>query len=571
MNLNLLYESYIYQPENYEKHALFEKFWGKIPKKFNQIEKSIVKQGIQSRVSEKSNIEEQEALYKVILDFHKKNKFMTPQINDLLDNWFDSIGSVECGHQPIYLGGSSFLFNKLTFSSYLSSNSLTNLKMSPIFFIGDHDEIQNELTISRLPQAYSQTGLELKSDYDDKYVLTPMHKLPKPEKNLLIDHINKIKSNYRELFKFSKIKPENRPLLEARMEEIIGIIYESYFKSENTISDWITQLIGDILIYKNKIPLLMAKGSDKGLKKLILPYLENLLSEDNRTNLISILNEYNGLIGNSGYKAGLSLRGDDYVPFFLECPKDLTRDRVRLSTDGSTLNGVCPKCKEEYDISYNNKKPDLNDYYEFLSPRVDSRSISVNQLLKTRIRVTGGGETNYYAQIMPYIRKAKINPVPLIIKHPRVYYNTPWGEKKAEEIKKIDTNIKTLHEKENFIRMGKISKSKDENELRNLINETKFLFNDTFKEIEIRIIDIEKNEAFAKNRKLKMIHQTLKQYLSLMWGHYTSNKSIQEVSWLWVDLGIVTGLRDLTGFYNRSLKLEMPISPTLWLSSGKFN
>ena len=359
-NLNLLYENYIYQPENIEKNALFEKFWGTIPKKINQIEKLIIKCGIQQRASEKFNIEEQEELFKVILNFHKKSKFLTPQVNDLLDNWFESIGSVECGHQPIYLGGSSFLFNKITFTSYLSSNSFSNFKMSPIFFIGDHDEMQNELTISRLPQAYSQTGLELKSEYEGEFAFTPMHKLPKPKKNLLIDHIDKIRSNYRELFKFSRIKPENRPLLDARLEEIIGVIYESYFKSENTVSDWITQLIGDIFLYKNKIPLLMVKGSDKNLKKLILPYLENLLSEDNRTRLISTLNRYNEIIEDSGYKAGLSIRGEDYVPFFLECPKDPTRDRVRLTTNGSTLNGICPKCNEKYSISYNKENPDLH-------------------------------------------------------------------------------------------------------------------------------------------------------------------------------------------------------------------
>jgi hypothetical protein len=441
----------------------------------------------------------------------------------------------------------------------------------PIFFIGDHDEIQNELIITRFPQAHSPHGLELKSEYGEDFILTPMYRLPKPNLEKILDHLDKIKQNYKELFKYSKIKSEIRPLLESRLESSIGTIYESYFKSGPSFSDWITELLGNLLLFKNKLPILMIPGSDLQLRKILLPYLENLLVESNRIKLITILNEYNITIENSGFKPGIPFRDKQYVPFFLECPKDKTRDRVRLLTDGETLSGICPKCREEYSISYNKTNPDLSEYAEFLSPRVDSRSISVNKLLKSYIRVTGGGETSYYAQILPYLKEMKMIPTPLIIKHPRVYYNTPWFEKKGEELKGQINTVEILHEKENFIRMSKLSKSQEKEDLFSLVFETKQKLDDIYENSNKQASDIEKMENFDKNRKLKQIYQLYHQYLSLGWGQYSKNKRFQEVSWSWIDLAIVTGLRDLIGFYQRSLKPQMPISPTLWLSTGKYN
>ncbi|MHA1990042.1 MAG: bacillithiol biosynthesis protein BshC [Candidatus Hodarchaeales archaeon] len=571
-NLNSIYEEYIYsQAKDSSNIDLTEKFWGKLPKNLQQIDEFITSNINKTRGSDKNRIDEQEALYKIFFNFHKKYNFFTPQIQNLLENWFDSFGSIECGHQPIYLGGPSFLLNKVHYTSYLYNNLKIGKRLTPIFFIGDHDEIQNELIITRFPQAHSPHGLELKSEYEEDFFLTPMYRLPKPNLENLLDHLDKIKQNYKELFKFSKIKSEIRPLLESRLESSIGTIYESYFKSGPSYSDWITELLGNILLFKNKLPILMVPGSDLQLRKILLPYLENLLVESNRIKLITILNEYNISIENAGFKPGISFRDKQYVPFFLECPKDKTRDRIRLSTDGDTLSGICPKCREEYSISYDKINPDLSEYAEFLSPRVDSRSISVNQLLKSYIRVTGGGETSYYAQILPYLKEININPTPLIIKHPRVYYNTPWFEKKGEELKEELNTIEILHEKENFIRMSRLSKSQEKEDLFKLVFETKQKMDDIYENLNKQASDKEKMENFDKNRKLKRIYQLYHQYLSLGWGQYTNNKRFQEVSWSWIDLAVVTGLRDLIGFYQRSLKTQMPISPTLWLSTGKYN
>ncbi|MHA1984489.1 MAG: hypothetical protein ACW967_09055, partial [Candidatus Hodarchaeales archaeon] len=155
-NLNNIYDEYIYSQDIHSSNIdLTEKFWGKLPKNLHEIDEFITANINKTRGSDKDRIDEQEELYKIFYNFHKKNNFFTPQIQNLLENWFDSFGSIECGHQPIYLGGPSFLLNKVHYTSYLYNNLKIGKKLTPIFFIGDHDEIQNELIITRFPQAHS--------------------------------------------------------------------------------------------------------------------------------------------------------------------------------------------------------------------------------------------------------------------------------------------------------------------------------------------------------------------------------------------------------------------------------
>ena len=73
--------------------------------------------------------------------------------------------------------------------------------------------------------------------------------------------------------------------------------------------------------------------------------------------------------------------------------------------NGNTIEGKCLTCKEAIQIDYNPENPDLSDHYQYLSPRVESRSIAINQLLRAMLRVTGGGETTYHAKIIPYLNK----------------------------------------------------------------------------------------------------------------------------------------------------------------------
>lgn len=565
MSLRKLYEDAIYSSST----SLTEELWGYIPRTLADIPQVLKNVDTKLDSTLREHSQEQETIIKVIERFHRENNLFTPETRMLIDQWFQSSGSIEAGHQPLYLGGASFVLNKISFAGSLAKLLYPQSPLIPIFFIGDHDEVQNELLITRAPQSLSYTGLELKAEYGQEYIQTPMHKLPKPDETIVLAQIEKIRQNYQDLFRFAKIRPEYRPLLETRLENCLEVITESYWRSSSTFSNWIIQLWGDLLLFKNRLPILLISGSDRELRQLILPYLEDLLKESNRKEIITISNDVYNKISDTGLKPALPIKENDYVPFFLECSTN-SHSRIRLTTNSKSLTGECPVCHEKYDISYNPDHPDLTEYAEYLSPRVDSRSIAVNRLFKTRIRITGGGETSYYAQLLPIFRKMQIKPIPLVIKQPRIFYNTPWAEKMASDVNIANQDLPTMHIKENFQRIGKISKSTDAEELKNLIIEEKDVLASTNTALSKKLQELSDNPNLAKDKNLKKQYQILSNYLSMVYGTYTPGKSYQEVSWHWLDLGLITGINDIVGFYRRNIKQQLPVSATLWLSAGKY-
>ena len=566
MSVSKLYEDAIYSSST----SLTEELWGYIPRTLADIPQILKSTASKPDSTLREHSQEQEAIIKVIERFHRENKLFTPETRMLIDQWFESNGTIEIGHQPLYMGGASFVLNKISFASTLAKLLYAQTPLVPIFFIGDHDEVQNELLITRSPQSQSYTGLELKAEYQPEYIQTPMHKLPKPNETSIFSQIEKLRQNYQDLFRFAKIKPEYRPLLETRLENCLEIIKESYWRSSETFSNWIIQLWGDLLLFKNRLPILTIPGSNPELRQLILPFLEDLLKESNRIEIITTSNDIYTKISDAGLKPGLPLKEHDYVPFFLECLNN-SHSRVRLTTDTKTLVGECPVCHEKYAISYDPDHPDLTDYAEYLSPRVDKRAIVVNILMKTRIRITGGGETSYHAQLLPIFRKLQISSIPLIIKQPRIFYNTPWAEQMALQVNTIDQNLPTMHIKENFQRMGKISKSTDTEELKNLIMEGKNVLTTTNIMLNKKLHELTENTNLSRDKELKKQHQILSNYLSMVYGTYTQGKSFQEVSWHWIDLALITGVHDIVGFYRRNIKEQLPTAATLWVSASKYN
>ena len=564
MSIVSLYEDYIFNPTTNNAYAT--NFWNIIPRKMNDIGHIL-----QRNFQESDNFDENvlSELKNIIIKTHKSFGVLNSEINELLNNWDVKHRTIEIGHQPLYMGGGSFILNKLSFALGLNNFLNTNqtLKHNTIFFIGDHDQVQNELTVTRFPQFQSASGLELKTEYDNIYQTTPIAHMPIPEERDLLSQFQKIRINYKELFKFTKIKGHSRSLLEERLEQALNLLYDCYLSS-NTYSDWIGKFWAKLFIIYNKSPLFILKSTDEQLQKLMLPHFEHLLVEENRIDFINILNENYYKIEAEGYKPGIPIREKNSVPFFYVCLECTGKNRVKLITTGNTLEGYCPSCKEKIIIDYNAKNPDFSDIYRNLSPRVETRAIIVNKLLNSVIRVTGGGETAYHAQLIPYFKFKKQNP-PLILKNPRIYYNTPWSEKIASEIN-FDELI-PLQNPDMFKNMSIISKSTDFESLKNIILVNKEIINTKLKKFEekesnYREILTNKNDKEVK-RKLDLVQL----YLSHSFGKYQPDKSIQEVSWNWLDLGVLTGLNDIVGFYNRRLKPETPIASTYWLSLGQYN
>ena len=559
-----LYEQHIYHESSQNDFSM--ELWGKIPQKHSDIP-TLINQKIQKRQPISNEVLTE--LKTIVRETLSSYGTLTNQVKDKLNQWDEKGPTLEIGHQPLFFGGSSFVFNKISYAVGISQflEKEFSMKAFPFLFIGDHDQVQNELTITRFPQFQSYTGLELKFEYDQNHESTPMAYLPLFNEEVLLEQFDKVRSNYRELFRFSKIKNEFRPLLEERLESSLDLLYESFLQS-NTFSDWIGRFWTNLLILKNKVPIFAVKASNKKLRKLLLPYLEELLIEDNRIEYIETLNSYNEKITEAGYKPGLSIRELDEVPFFYECPNCSNKTRIKLVTTGSTLQGKCDICEEKIAIDYKPNSPDLSDHYQYLSPRVESRSIIINQLLKAIMRITGGGETTYHAQIIPYMAK-KDMLTPLVLKNPRIYYNTPWAEKISSEINFDD--LKPIQNPDSFKLMTAISKSQNFDELKTLISQCKSNLSENFSAFSKKEEEYKELLQNNKNKKIQKQLDTVQLYLSHNYGTFQPEKNIQEVSWNWIDLNILTGMKDFYGFYSRRLKLDLPLSPTFWLSVGRYN
>ncbi|MFX1536594.1 MAG: hypothetical protein ACFFDI_20450, partial [Promethearchaeota archaeon] len=74
-----------------------------------------------------------------------------------------------------------------------------------------------------------------------------------------------------------------------------------------------------------------------------------------------------------------------------------------------------------------------------------------------------------------------------------------------------------------------------------------------------------------RSRKDSRLLQNLELYLSMTYGFFAEEKTTQESSWSWADLGVLTGVYDIGGFIQRQMKPNLPPGQTLYVSPGKFN
>ena len=145
--MNKLYKQHIENPTEFTKSL-----WGYIPKNLSEIGQILLKSSVEWGENYK-NIND--SLKEIIKKTHKQYGVYTQSIKSLLNKWDDKSQVIEIGHQPLYFGGGSFIINKISFTIGLSQflNQEMNCNTIPILFLGDHDQVQNELIISRLPQA----------------------------------------------------------------------------------------------------------------------------------------------------------------------------------------------------------------------------------------------------------------------------------------------------------------------------------------------------------------------------------------------------------------------------------
>jgi hypothetical protein len=535
---------------------LSEQFWGDIPSSFDQLKKKVASN--QKNIKFISFQENIESLRKLAYSHHRSLGTLTIKVKESLDK-IDS-GFLDVAHQPLFLGGSSFLINKVSLAEWLGRES----GIGTLFYIGDHDSIQNELTLTRFPQANSLSGLLITPPSWEVPDGTPIHRVPIPTEKWFSESKAKIQENLRSLMKYAKITPQNHNLLMERLIGCFDLIEDSAFSTEN-FSTWIQSIWSKILNLRNKSEIFLISSSIIKFRELTRPAFEFLLVEKNRRTYINTLNSIHQLLTEKGIPTGLPYRESSYVPFFLECLSCPAKTRVELHVRSKgTLEGDCPQCKEKFSFSYHPEHPDLSEIEKNITPRSDSRAIVNNIIFPLLVHIGGGGETQYYSAVIPTMKRLGIEP-PILIRSNRIYYNSPWGEKSA-----LDNNSKILDQ-------GVFKIFKEFNAGKNLIERTNSLesmrnhLHDISKKNNKLLVEFEsslKNEP--SNKKLRMQIRNIELMLSHNYGRFSQGKNTQEVSWNWMDLGILTGVHKMTEIYQRQNTGNSFPGYTWYINPGKF-
>lgn len=501
---------------------------------------------------------------------------VTPQVKESLTKLEEREAVIEAGHQPALLGGPGFVINKM---AAIEKIALLQ-QATPVMFVGDHDHEQKELTVVHLPSP-GPRGLMFSLRVPAAYRMSPLHVIPKPSKDWLKQVNKKISATYHELVAGSTKKNQN--LYEQRANDLCKTL-ETTHAQATTISDWTTHLWLRIVNRVQDTGILFQVFSNSAIRELMLPAFEFLLAEPNRQSLIHALNESAANLEQLGYEPGIGRRAGDYVPFHLECPtKDCNRTRLdptitaESSRGHTALSATCPKCNTTHVIETKANAPDLADWEQFLSPRVDTRAFLVQSYAPVIIHVGGAGETSYHAQVAPALRAAN-SIVPIFYRYTRLYYENPWVNRTAHRLVREALNPLSYQELQSF--KSAIQNGYHEENLgvvQSLFAASEEYIVETFEKLVRAESQIEKErdnlitrqreETKTSNRKeiqaqignLTRRRQVLQTYLSQMFGRFSAERFGQEVSYIWIDTAMSIGPEQ---HFTRLVSHYQPFTPS---------
>ena len=533
---------------------LSKDLWGEIPTSFRGL-KNLVRNR-QETLNFAGFSENIEDLRNLVTERHRRMGTLTLKVRDAL-NHLDH-GFLDVGHQPLLFGGSLFLINKISLTEWVGNL----LNLGAFFFIGDHDSIQNELTIARFPQANSPSGLEITQSFWGVPDGTPMHQVPLPKEEWLLEIKPKIQENLRALMKIAKVKVEYRQLLLERFYSWFDLIYDPVNLTED-FSAWTQRIWSMLFNIRNNLSIFISPISEYRYRQLLLPAFEFLLTENNRSRYVKTLNSVYDLLISKKIQPGLPYRDKDYTPFFLECLKCRTKTRVELRVEtAGILKGKCQVCSEEFNFSYNINNPDLSEIGSNITPRSDSRAVVNNFTFPLLVHIGGSGETQYYSAVLPAMKRLKISP-PILIRSNRVHYNTPWGEKTAQS-PILDSEVYSI--------FNEFNKNIDETSIRDTLEKMRTLLQSKYKreidQLEKHQVELENN---PENNQLRKKIKQIELMLSHNFGRFSPGKDAQEVSWNWLDLSVLTGIHGICDIFQRQLREEAFPGYTWYITAGKFS
>jgi len=519
----------LYERASADKDSSID-FWGEVPQSFQDAVNLAKKRYSSGDLRSETNPERLRRLKEVLTEYHKENGILTPAVRNNI-NKLDT-GSILVGQQPVLMGGPGFIGNKIACLIHLTTlyNSDSDQKLAPIYFVGDYDGLQKELARQYFPNPISHNAFIIDSeDYLPEESDIAAHAAQLPPVEWLEEYLGKLEDNLRG-FK-SHLKGDKKKLFDERWDHIKTVLRTTLYDSE-TLSEWATRIWGIITNVIQDYGVVYLPTSHPEIRKLIaqdyLPFIQN--SQLYADTFQEAMNQLEKM----GYEPTLPHRHADYAPFTLECEADSNRITTTLVEKGGEYyaEGTCPACDEFYSYKVSTAD-DLLQIATLIGPRVDSSQAVFQDLMNIRIRISGPGEIAYYSLAAPAVSAIGFE-IPTFVKYKRAFYNATWIEELGKQLVNRDQGglqqgelFKILRQRTDAIKNGQPEEIREaEQEMKNFID-TQFE-----KLLEVGSVDSEK-------------------YLGWQYGRFTPQKFGQEVSWIWFDMALQTGLTDYIGTYLR--------------------
>jgi uncharacterized protein YllA (UPF0747 family) len=524
-NPNTLYDSYIITGKKTNLNGI----WGEIPRTL---------QDLHSLVSNTKNTHPSlDHLIQVLREYHQKFGIYSEKVEENLLKLHN--GTILAGQQPIVLGGPGFIANKIAFTRFLVDLlQEKKIDLAPVFMIGDYDGWQKELYRSYLPNPISgnavivDIGTEL--DLNENYNVA---KVELPGTTWLDKQVEIIKENFNAFKK--QLSADQKKIMDERYNHIITLLKTTYHRSDSFV-DFFVILWGTIANIIDNQGIIFIPTT---LKEIVPLYRNEYLNFLDKAHLYSqnFKSETKLLIEN-GYKPSLNPREENYSPFFITCNNCGIRvdPNIKINQTKRVAHGHCVNCKQTFDHNVSIDS-DLEKIQYQIGPRVDTSQLILQNLLNIKIRVSGPGEIAYYAQVAPALRKSGFE-LPIFLKYKRLFYNTVWNESLGKELK--EEGMPSLHQHELFAKLKAKMKAKKKEDV------------DLHIEAEIGMYNFIMN---TYNNLLQHKSSQVEKYLSWQFGRFTPEKFGQEVSWLWIDMALQTGINDyLQSYYRQYTKISTP-------------
>ena len=531
-----LYDSYIRNSNNFADASYF---YGKIPRTYKA---AVIEASKIPRIQ--IDPEKMKKLRIILLEYHEKLGLLTPKVEQNINSLEE--GVVIAGQQATVFGGSGIIGNKIASIVNISQINSSGRHLVPVFLVNTHDSIQPEIITIHLPNNQSSISkpITLTNVHDGIISKT----IKTNDYNWLEENLSIIKNIFSE-FK-SSIEKDSRKLFLEKVDHILTYLRETY-RTATDIGEWITLIWGIQANLINDWGVVFIPSTHTEIRELALEGYKPFLQK--RQEYITEFNKATTKIEELGLKPTTSGKELDYAPFFFECPN--CGHRIILvckeNDDELSFSGKCPLEKTDLNFVLKKNDLDLTPYSSNLVPRLDTNQALLQNMLPIYIRISGPGEINYNAQVIPSARKIGIE-LPLYVKYTRILYNTPWIEKLSKD---SSLEAYSLFSGDFFQALGSLAKARRKKEEDQLFNSSNKI---------ATLIKTKMNESMLVK---KQATHPIEKYKSWQFGMYDNNHQWQEVSWVWFVMASVTGLNDYLDSYKRNYTAEAPVGGISYINS----